>query len=96
MTDAFFFLHTVNAFETEDGRHLVVDICCYNDARMLDCMYIEALQVSNCYYYYYSVCLTKKLKSNSERAIGTELRIALPRSPEAFRSSVKTRTRLQR
>ena len=72
MTDAFFFLHTVNAFETEDGRHLVVDICCYNDARMLDCMYIEALQVSNCYYYYYySLCLTKK-KSNQIQSAQSE------------------------
>ena len=43
VTEAFFFLHTINAFEA-DG-HVVVDICCYKDAKMLDCMYIEALKV---------------------------------------------------
>lgn len=43
VTEAFFFLHTINAFEA-DG-HLIVDICCYANAKMLDCMYIEALEV---------------------------------------------------
>jgi carotenoid isomerooxygenase len=43
VTEAFFFLHTVNAFEADD--HLIVDICCYANAKMLDCMYIDALEV---------------------------------------------------
>ena len=43
VTEAFFFLHTVNAYEADN--HLVVDICCYANAKMLDCMYIEALEV---------------------------------------------------
>ncbi len=43
LTEAFFFLHTINAFEI-DG-HVVIDICCYKNAKMLDCMYIEALKV---------------------------------------------------
>jgi len=42
MADAFFFLHTINAYE--DDNHVVVDICCYKNAKMLDCMYIDALQ----------------------------------------------------
>ncbi|XP_046459953.1 carotenoid isomerooxygenase-like isoform X2 [Daphnia pulex] len=42
VTEAFFFLHTVNAFEADD--HLIVDICCYANAKMLDCMYIDALE----------------------------------------------------
>jgi len=45
MADAFFFLHTINAYE--DDNHVVVDICCYKNAKMLDCMYIDALQVNN-------------------------------------------------
>ncbi|XP_039284885.1 carotenoid isomerooxygenase [Nilaparvata lugens] len=40
--DPFFFLHIINQYE-EDG-HLILDICCYRDATMLDCMYIQALQ----------------------------------------------------
>jgi carotenoid isomerooxygenase len=43
VTEAFFFLHTINAFEADN--HLIVDICCYSNAKMLDCMYIEALEV---------------------------------------------------
>ncbi|KAF0311759.1 Carotenoid isomerooxygenase [Amphibalanus amphitrite] len=43
-TDPLFFLHTINAYE-EDG-HLVVDLCAYQDAQMLDCMYVEALKTN--------------------------------------------------
>lgn len=45
LANAFFYLHTVNAFESDDD-HLIIDICCYENAKMLDCMYIEALQVN--------------------------------------------------
>ena len=41
---AFFFLHTINAYE-EKG-HLVVDICAYDSPDMMDCMYIEKLQTA--------------------------------------------------
>ena len=44
VTEAFFFLHTVNAFQAD--YHLIVDICCYANAKMLDCMYIDALEVN--------------------------------------------------
>ena len=50
MADAFFFLHTINAYE--DDNHLVLDICCYKNAKMLDCMYIEALQVLPLYTFF--------------------------------------------
>ncbi|RZF31954.1 hypothetical protein LSTR_LSTR012424 [Laodelphax striatellus] len=40
--DPFFFLHIINQYE-ENG-FLILDICCYRDASMLDCMYIQALQ----------------------------------------------------
>ena len=45
MADALFFLHTINAYE--DDNHIIVDICCYKNAKMLDCMYIEALEVDH-------------------------------------------------
>lgn len=38
----FFYLHTINAHER--GDYIVVDICCYRDPSVLDCMYIEALE----------------------------------------------------
>ncbi|VVC28941.1 Hypothetical protein CINCED_3A018818 [Cinara cedri] len=44
-SDAFFYLHIINQFE-EDGC-VVIDICCYRDPSMIDCMYIEALQNLN-------------------------------------------------
>ncbi|XP_054269655.1 carotenoid isomerooxygenase-like isoform X2 [Macrosteles quadrilineatus] len=40
--EAFFYLHIVNQFESEN--HLVLDICCYSDPSMLDCMYYDALK----------------------------------------------------
>ncbi|CAG7717119.1 unnamed protein product [Allacma fusca] len=40
---AFFFMHTINAFETKEGN-IVLDICCYKDPKMIDCLYVSALQ----------------------------------------------------
>lgn len=49
-TNSFFFLHTINAFEMRDSESretfLVVDICCYKDSSMIDCMYVDALKVN--------------------------------------------------
>ncbi|CAF1013350.1 unnamed protein product [Adineta steineri] len=42
LSSAFFFLHIINAYE--DKNHLVIDICCYDNADMLECMTIEALE----------------------------------------------------
>lgn len=38
----FFYLHIINAYESDD--HIVVDICCYRDPSMLDCMYVDAME----------------------------------------------------
>ena len=43
-TKAFFFLHTINAYE-ERGE-VVVDICSYDSPAMMDCMFIEKLQTA--------------------------------------------------
>lgn len=41
-SEAFFYLHIINQFEKED--HVVLDICCYRDPEMLNCMYIDAMK----------------------------------------------------
>lgn len=38
----FFYLHTINAHER--GDYIAVDICCYRDPSVLDCMYVEAME----------------------------------------------------
>ena len=43
LSAAFFFLHIINVYE--DKNHLIIDICCYENADMLKCMTIEALEV---------------------------------------------------
>ena len=45
---AFFFLHTINAFDVEeDGNEfLIVDICTYKDPSMIECMYVDSLKVN--------------------------------------------------
>ncbi|UJR25603.1 hypothetical protein I4U23_006947 [Adineta vaga] len=42
LASSFFFLHIINAYE--DKNHLVIDICCYENADMLQCMTIEELE----------------------------------------------------
>ncbi|XP_071539885.1 uncharacterized protein [Panulirus ornatus] len=42
VTETFFFLHTINAYE--DRGHIVLDIAAYKNAEMLHCMYVEALK----------------------------------------------------
>ncbi|KAJ8679360.1 hypothetical protein QAD02_015147 [Eretmocerus hayati] len=44
VAESFFFLHIINQYETEDGSYVILDICCYRDAQMLDCMYVESMQ----------------------------------------------------
>ncbi|XP_043471149.1 carotenoid isomerooxygenase isoform X2 [Leptopilina heterotoma] len=43
LTETFFYLHIINQFETLDNDYVVLDICAYRDAAMLDCMYINAI-----------------------------------------------------
>ncbi|XP_047469906.1 uncharacterized protein LOC125025759 [Penaeus chinensis] len=42
ITETFFFLHTINAYE--DRGHIVLDIAAYKNADMLNCMFVEALK----------------------------------------------------
>ena len=41
---AFFFLHTINAYEDRD--HVVLDVCGYDSPAMMDCMFVEQLQTA--------------------------------------------------
>ncbi|CRK88774.1 CLUMA_CG002542, isoform A [Clunio marinus] len=40
--EAFFYLHIINQFEKDD--HVVLDISCYRDPEMLNCMYIDSMK----------------------------------------------------
>jgi carotenoid isomerooxygenase len=44
--EAFFYLHIINQYEKDD--HVVLDICCYKDPAMLNCMYVDHMKVSYC------------------------------------------------
>ncbi|XP_046387976.1 carotenoid isomerooxygenase-like isoform X2 [Ischnura elegans] len=52
-SDSFFYLHVINSYEShadtnkqngEKYPHVIIDICCYQDPSMLDCMYVDALK----------------------------------------------------
>lgn len=62
--ETFFYLHIINQYE-RDG-HVILDICCYKDPGMLNCMYVETM---------------KNMQSNSNYATlfrGRPLRFVLP------------------
>lgn len=40
-SEAFFYLHIINQYERD--QHIVIDICCYRDPAMLNCMYVESM-----------------------------------------------------
>lgn len=40
--EAFFYLHIINQYEMDN--HVVLDISCYRDPEMLNCMYIESMR----------------------------------------------------
>ncbi|KAG7210341.1 hypothetical protein KM043_011879 [Ampulex compressa] len=44
VAETFFYLHIINQFETRDREYIVLDICCYRDAKVIDCMYIDSLK----------------------------------------------------
>ncbi|XP_025269761.1 carotenoid isomerooxygenase isoform X1 [Camponotus floridanus] len=44
VAETFFYFHIINQFETRDGEYVVLDICCYRDAKILEYMYIDALK----------------------------------------------------
>uniref|UniRef100_A0A182TX11 Uncharacterized protein n=1 Tax=Anopheles melas TaxID=34690 RepID=A0A182TX11_9DIPT len=41
-TEPFFYLHIINQYEREG--HVVLDICCYKDPAMLNCMYVDTMR----------------------------------------------------
>ncbi|XP_077286396.1 neither inactivation nor afterpotential B [Arctopsyche grandis] len=41
-SEAFFYLHIINQYEKD--KHIVVDICCYKDPAMLECMYVDSMK----------------------------------------------------
>uniref|UniRef100_A0A182Q6V3 Uncharacterized protein n=1 Tax=Anopheles farauti TaxID=69004 RepID=A0A182Q6V3_9DIPT len=41
-TEPFFYLHIINQYEREE--HVVLDICCYKDPAMLNCMYVDTMR----------------------------------------------------
>nr|CAD7407699.1 unnamed protein product [Timema poppensis] len=42
VAEAFFYLHIINQYE--EDNNIILDICAYRDASMLDCMYAESLK----------------------------------------------------
>jgi beta,beta-carotene 9',10'-dioxygenase len=40
-TDAFFCFHHVNAFERDDGKELVIDLVAYDNASIIDALYLD-------------------------------------------------------
>ncbi|XP_058449286.1 carotenoid isomerooxygenase isoform X2 [Malaya genurostris] len=40
--EPFFYLHIINQYEKDE--HIVLDICCYKDPSMLNCMYIDTMK----------------------------------------------------
>nr|CAD7397765.1 unnamed protein product [Timema cristinae] len=43
VAEAFFYLHIINQYE--EDNNIILDICTYRDASMLDCMYAESLKL---------------------------------------------------
>lgn len=40
-SEAFFYLHIINQYE--EDNHVVIDICCYKDPSMINCMYLDSM-----------------------------------------------------
>ncbi|XP_011862106.1 PREDICTED: carotenoid isomerooxygenase-like isoform X2 [Vollenhovia emeryi] len=43
VAETFFYLHIINQFETRDGDYIALDVCCYRNSKMLEYMYIDAM-----------------------------------------------------
>jgi len=43
-TDPFFAFHHINAYDEPDGGAVVLDICCYEDASVIDALYLDRLR----------------------------------------------------
>ena len=51
-SEPFFYLHIINQYEIDE--YLVIDICCYRDPYMIECMYVEAMEVNFSFGYFTS------------------------------------------
>lgn len=74
-SETFFYLHIINQYEEDNC--VVVDICCYKDPEMINCMYLESIM---------------NMQSNPNYAAlfrGRPLRFVLPLGNIASNSSMK-------
>ncbi|XP_032669316.1 carotenoid isomerooxygenase-like [Odontomachus brunneus] len=44
VSETFFFFHMINQFETRDKQYVVLDVCCYRDAKLIEYLYIESMK----------------------------------------------------
>lgn len=42
VAEAFFYMHIINQYERDN--HIILDICCYKDASLLNAMYVESIK----------------------------------------------------
>lgn len=78
-SEAFFYLHIINQYE--ENNHVVIDICCYKDPEMINCMYLESIM---------------NMQSNPDYASlfrGRPLRFVLPLTKATTSADVKNSTK---
>ncbi|CAH2108026.1 unnamed protein product [Euphydryas editha] len=61
-TDTFFFMHIVNSYEI-DGK-VIIDVCVYKDAKIIDAMYVDAIKNKDRYpdYQQWNQCRPKRFE----------------------------------
>lgn len=82
----FFYLHTINAYEENDD--IVIDICCYQDPSVLDCMYIEAMENMHFIKSYSKMFRSRPLRFNLPLSKATERRLSFSQRLKTFLSSL--------
>lgn len=76
--EAFFYLHIINQYEREG--HVVIDICCYRDPEMLNCMYIDSMKDMQ-----HNPDYAKMFRGRPLRFVLPLVRPAIPRSLSSLR-----------
>lgn len=83
----FFYLHTINAYE--DNDNIVIDICCYQDPSVLDCMYVEAMENMHFIKNYSKMFRSRPLRFNFPLSKATEPnRLSFSQRLKTFLSSL--------
>lgn len=83
----FFYLHTINAYEDHDN--IVIDICCYHDPSVLDCMYVEAMENMHFIKNYSKMFQSRPLRFNLPLSKATKpRRLLFPQRLKTFLSSL--------